>query len=58
MGGCEQNITLVDYDLDRVIKQLKEIGTQYCKSVGCDRNCSDCDHASLMRAVLQIVKGG
>lgn len=51
-------MTLVDYDLDSVIEQLKDIGTQYCKSIRCDHDCDNCDHASLMRTIIQTVKRG
>lgn len=46
------------YDVDKVIKHIIEIGKRYCDSVKCDKNCSDCEHGCLMKAIISAVKDG
>lgn len=36
------------FDLARVTEQIKEVGKQYCKSVGCDNNCYACDEDTMV----------
>lgn len=46
------------YDADKVVKTINEIGQRYCNSVKCDKNCKDCEHGCLMRAITNAVKSG
>ncbi len=48
----------VVYDVDKIIKHITETGRRYCNSVNCNKNCSDCEHGCLMRAIEKIVKSG
>lgn len=46
------------YDVDKVVEQITTIGKSYCDSVKCDKNCADCDHGCIMRAIQEKVEGG
>lgn len=46
------------YDVDKVVRSINEIGKRYCNSVKCDKNCEDCEHGCLMRAIINAVKSG
>lgn len=46
------------YDVDKVVQSINEIGKRYCNSVKCDKNCEDCEHGCLMRAIINAVKSG
>lgn len=46
------------YDVGKVIKSINEIGQRYCNSVKCDKNCEDCEHGCLMRAIINAVRSG
>lgn len=46
------------YDANKVVKSINETGQRYCNSVKCDKNCKDCEHGCLMRAIINAVKSG
>lgn len=46
------------YAVDKVVEQIKDIGTAYSNSVGCDNACSNCDHGTIMRAIIKVVRKG
>lgn len=46
------------YDVDKVVKTINEIGKRYCNSIKCEKNCEDCEHGCLMRAIINAVKSG
>lgn len=46
------------YDTGKVAETINEIGQRYCNSVKCDKNCDDCEHGCLMRAITSAVKSG
>lgn len=46
------------YEAEEVIKSINEIGQRYCNSVKCGKNCEDCEHGCLMRAIINVVKSG
>lgn len=46
------------YDVEKVVESINEIGQRYCNSVKCDKNCDDCEHGCLMRAITNAVKYG
>lgn len=48
----------IAYDVDKVVEQIKYIGTAYCSSVGCDNDCSNCDHGVIMREIIKVVRKG
>ena len=48
----------VAYDLDRVVEEIKNIGTRFCTNVHCNDECSDCDHGAIMKAIIETVKRG
>lgn len=48
----------IAYDVDKVVEEIKRVGTAYCVSIHCNNECSNCDHGSIMRSIIEIVKGG
>lgn len=59
----DSNIELVNkqptaYDVDKVVEQIHEIGTSFCDNVKCNKDCNDCEHGCIMRAVEGQVKEG
>ena len=46
------------YNVDKVVEEIKRVGTAYCVSIHCNKECSNCDHGSIMRSIIEIVKGG
>jgi len=63
VSKCNAICELIDrqptaYDVDRVVEGVNSIGKSYCDSIKCDKNCQDCDHGSIMRAITQKVKAG
>lgn len=46
------------YDVDKVIRQVNSIGKAYCDSVKCDKNCEDCEHGCIMRAITEKARAG
>lgn len=46
------------YDIEEVVKQIQDIGTRFCVSVHCNDECQDCDHGSLMRVIIDVVRNG
>ena len=46
------------YNPDKVMEQINGMGKSYCNSVKCDKNCRDCDHGSIMRAIQERMKEG
>ena len=46
------------YDVEKVVEQIKHIGTAYCSSVVCDNECLNCDHGVIMREIIKIVQKG
>lgn len=46
------------YDVDKVVERINSIGKSYCESVNCDKNCQDCEHGCIMRAVEAAIKAG
>lgn len=48
----------VAYDIEKVVEQVNAIGKSYCDIFKCNKDCNDCDHGCLMRAIGDIVKGG
>lgn len=56
-------LSLVDeaptaYDVEAVVKDIQEIGTRFCVSVHCNDECECCDHGSMMKAIIDIVRNG
>jgi hypothetical protein len=46
------------YDVDEVVEQITELGKRFCDSVGCEKDCINCEHWAMMRGVIEIVKRG
>lgn len=46
------------YDVDEVVASINKIGKRYCDSVKCGKNCDNCEHGCLMRAITGVVKSG
>ena len=46
------------YDVDKVVEQINAIGKSFFDNVKCDKNCHDCEHCCIMRAVTEKVKEG
>lgn len=44
------------YDIDKVVEELKDLGSKYCINVGCEYECKDCPHGILMQKEIEIVK--
>ncbi len=63
ISKCNAMWELIDnqptaYDPARLREKINLIGKSYCNSVKCDKNCVDCEHGCLMRAIeKEIVKG-
>lgn len=47
-----------EFDIDKAVKELKDLGTRYCTNVDCNYGCSDCEHGILMKRAIEIVKQG
>lgn len=52
----EEQITA--YDVEAVVKDIQDIGTRFCASVHCNDECECCDHGSMMKAIIEIVRNG
>lgn len=48
----------IDYNIEVIEQGVREIGMRYCVSVNCDNNCDCCEHSSLMKGILQVIKNG
>lgn len=46
------------FNVEAVVKEVQDIGTRFCTVSGCDDECECCDHGSIMKAIIEIVKGG
>lgn len=46
------------YDVEAVVKDIQDIGTRFCASVHCNDECECCDHGSMMKAIIDIVRKG
>lgn len=46
------------YDVGKVVNEIKEIGTRFCVSVHCNNECYVCEHGSIMKTIIENVKGG
>lgn len=46
------------YDVEDVVKDIQEIGTRFCVSVHCNDECGNCDHGSMMKSIIEIVRRG
>lgn len=46
------------YDVEDVVKDIQDIGTRFCASVHCNDECECCDHGSMMKAIIDIVRNG
>lgn len=44
------------YDVEKVVEEIKNVGTKYCTTIHCNDECPDCDHGAIMRAVIEIVR--
>lgn len=49
---------LTVYDVEAVVKDIQDIGTRFCASVHCNDECECCDHGSMMKAIIDIVRKG
>lgn len=49
---------IIAYDVEAVVKQIQDIGTRFCVSVHCNNECENCDHGSIMKAIIEIVRNG
>lgn len=46
------------YDVEKVVREVKEIGKSYCVSVRCNEECDNCEHVAIMRSLLKVVSNG
>lgn len=46
------------YDVDKVVERIHKIGISFCDNVKCNKDCKDCEHGCIMRAVEGEVKEG
>ena len=46
------------YDVEAVVKDIQDIGTRFCASVHCNDECECCDHGSIMKSIIEIVRNG
>lgn len=46
------------YNVEKVVEELKMLGGRYCKDAMCGLECCNCEHGSMMKEVLNIVKAG
>ena len=60
--ACENKIVHDDiptaFDVEAVVKDIQDIGTRFCASVHCNDECECCDHGSMMKAIIEIVRNG
>jgi hypothetical protein len=46
------------FDVEEVVKEVQDIGTRFCTTVHCNNECENCDHGSIMKAVIDAVRKG
>ena len=46
------------YNVEEVVKEVQDIGTRFCTTVHCNNECENCDHGSIMKAVIDAVRKG
>ena len=46
------------YDVEAVVENVYEIGRRFCNSVKCNKECQDCDHGVLIKAIIAEIRNG
>lgn len=46
------------YDVDKVVEQVKEIGSRFCIFTHCNGICGECDHGVIMKAIISKIEAG
>ena len=46
------------FDVEAVVKEVQDIGTRFCTTVHCNNECENCDHGSIMKAVIDVIRKG
>ena len=46
------------FDVEAVVKEVQDIGTRFCTTIHCNNECENCDHGSIMKAVIDVVRKG
>lgn len=46
------------FDVEAVVKEVQNIGTRFCTVSGCNSECECCDHGSIMKAVIDVIRKG
>lgn len=49
---------VLSYDVETVVKEVQDIGTRFCTAVHCNNECANCDHGSIMKAVIDVIRKG
>lgn len=49
---------LIAYDVEAVVENVYEIGRRFCNSVKCNKECQDCDHGVLIKAIIAEIRNG
>lgn len=44
--------------VEAVVKEVQDIGTSFCTTVHCNDECENCDHGSIMKAVIDVIRKG
>lgn len=58
IGVDKEKYSPTAYAEDKVVEELKDLGSKYCINVGCKDECQDCSHGILMQKAIEIVKNG
>lgn len=46
------------FNVEAVVKEVQAIGTRFCTTVHCNNECENCDHGSIMKAVIDVIRKG
>lgn len=39
-----------------IVEKIENVGTCFCESVDCNYICDECEHASLMKEIINVIK--
>ena len=57
LNYCLYN-TPITYNVDAIVKEIKDIGTRFCENIHCNDECECCDHDSIMKTIIGVVRNG
>ena len=48
----------VAYNVDKVVENVKRIGTALCVSAHCGDECQDCEYGNIMKSIVKEIETG